>query len=267
MPHFPQVFLLIIFCMKGINTTEANGLTLSDYFEELNAVSGMKISEVEFDSKYYDLDTLLDSPLTSNSFQYKVMHFNIRGLSSKFHDLKAMIIDLADRNVNLDFILLCETFLTNENADLFNIPGFHLFHKCRQGEQRGGVAIYAKESLKYQLRDDLSLFYEGQFESIFLEVMCGKTSTVVGEIYRIPNTNEDISIERYENVLSRLKPYAHNIIIGTDQNFDFLKLSDHRSTSSLSQVNIVLVTGQHRPCHRSTSSLSQVNIVLVRYFY
>ncbi len=41
--------------MNGFNTTEANVLTLSYYFEELNAVSGMKISEIEFDSKYYDL--------------------------------------------------------------------------------------------------------------------------------------------------------------------------------------------------------------------
>ena len=118
--------------MNGFNTTEANGLTLSDYFEELHVDPGMKFSEVEFDSKYYDLDILLDSHLTGNSFQYKVMHFNIHGLSNKFGDLKAMIIDLADRNVDLDFILLCETFLTNENADLFNIPGFRLLHKCRQ---------------------------------------------------------------------------------------------------------------------------------------
>ena len=72
----------------------------------------------------------------------------------------------------------------------------------------------------------------------FLEVMCGKTSTVVGEIYRIPNTNEDISIERHENVLSRLKPYAQNIIRGTDQNFDYLKLNDHRSTSCLLDIFI-----------------------------
>ena len=151
--------------MKGINTTEANGLTLSDYFEELNAVSGMKISEVEFDSKYYDLDTLLDSPLTSNSFQYKVMHFNIRGLSSKFHDLKA-IIDLADRNVDLDFILLFETFLTNGNADLFN-SWFSFIPQLSTGRTKRWVAIYAKENLKYKLRDDLSLFYEGQFESVF----------------------------------------------------------------------------------------------------
>ncbi len=136
---------------------------MSDYFED----AGMKFSEAELDSKYYDLVTLLDSPLTctSNSFQYKIMHFNIHGLSSTLGDLKAMIIALADRNVDLDFILLCETFLTNENADLFNIPGFGLLHKCRQGHegaQRVGIAIYAKGSLKYKVKDDLSLFYEGE---------------------------------------------------------------------------------------------------------
>ncbi len=120
----PQIFtgiLLITACMNGLDTTKANGLTLSNYLEEPNSDSFMKFSEVEFDRKYYDLDTLLDCPLRSDSFQYNVMHFNIRLLSSKFSDLIAMINDLADRNVDLDFILLCETLLTKENADFFNI--------------------------------------------------------------------------------------------------------------------------------------------------
>ncbi len=72
----------------------------------------------------------------------------------------------------------------------------------RKETPRGGVAIYVKENLKYKLREDLSLFCEGEFESIFLEITSGKTSTVVVEVYRIPNTNETTAIERYENIIS-----------------------------------------------------------------
>ncbi len=32
--------------------------------------------------------------------------------------------------------------------------------------------------------------------NLFFEVMC-RNSTVIGEVYRIPNTSEDTSIERF----------------------------------------------------------------------
>ncbi len=64
--------------------------------------------------------------------------------------------------------------------------------------------------------------------------MCGKTSRVVGEVYRIPNANGDTSIDDHENILSRMKAHSQSIILGTNQNFAYLK-------TKRSQVNIVLV--------------------------
>ena len=44
---------------------------------------------------------------------------------------------------------------------------------------------------------------------------------LIGEIYRIPNTNELSYISKYNTIAKKQQKYKHNIIIGTDQNFDY----------------------------------------------
>ena len=50
----------------------------------------------------------------------------------------------------------------------------------------------------------LSIFIEGEFESIFIESINNNGhSSIVGEIYRIPNTNINLSTQRYEAILHK----------------------------------------------------------------
>ena len=53
---------------------------------------------------------------------------------------------------------------------------------------------------------------------------------LIGEIHRIPNTNELSSISKYNTIAKKLQKYKHDIIIGTDQNFDYLKIDKHKNT-------------------------------------
>ena len=47
---------------------------------------------------------------------------------------------------------------------------------------------------------------------------------LIGEIYRIPNTSAELSLCRYEDTIIKLLNHkTHDLIIGTDQNFDYLK--------------------------------------------
>ena len=79
---------------------------------------------------------------------------------------------------------------------------------------------------------DLDIFVEGEFESMFLETVINNNKTVIGEIYRVPNSNINQSIERYDEIFLKLKD-AKNVIIGTDQNFYFLKIESHKQTADL----------------------------------
>ena len=60
-----------------------------------------------------------------------------------------------------------------------------------------------------RFREDLVDFCEGEFESIFIEATSGKEITIVGEVCRIPNTDQEMSIKRYENILAKINP-KHN---------------------------------------------------------
>ncbi len=52
----------------------------------------------------------------------------------------------------------------------------------------------------------------------------------MGEIYRVPSANEEESIMKFARILESLPNGNNNIIIGTDQNFDLLKLNSHANT-------------------------------------
>ena len=67
-------------------------------------------------------------------------------------------------------------------------------------------------------RDDIAINVTGIFESIYIEVNSDNLKAVVGEIYRVPNTNEVNSINMYSQIISKLQNYTNDIIIGTDQN-------------------------------------------------
>ena len=50
------------------------------------------------------------------------MHLNIRSLPDKFDKLKLLLTQLDNININIDFILICETYLTDRNHDLYHLP-------------------------------------------------------------------------------------------------------------------------------------------------
>ncbi len=45
-------------------------------------------------------------------------------------------------NLNIDCIVLCETFINDSNAQLMNIPGYKCIAQNRQTMAKGGVGIY-----------------------------------------------------------------------------------------------------------------------------
>ena len=86
----------------------------------------------------------------------------------------------------------------------------------------------------------------------------------MGEIYRVPNTSEHDSIERYETILKQLVHYK-NIIVGTDQNFDYLKIDHHKNTEDLlntfmSNGLIPTITKSTRITHTSATLIDNIYV-------
>ena len=109
---------------------------------------------------------------------------------------------------------------------------------------RGGVAMYyVKSDISFVRKSDLELNVDGEFETLVIEAIRGNSTVIVGEIYRVPNTSEIISVERFDNLLTNIARTAgtKDIIIGCDQNFDYLKINQHKHTEEL--LNCFITSG------------------------
>ncbi len=95
--------------------------------------------------------------------------------------------------------------ITDLNKEQCKLDGYELFDEHRQNMTRGGVAIYVSKSLRRKERKDLNVFQEGKFESCFIEITLRSKTLVIGEIYRVPGTNEKDFISEYEKIVEKIK--------------------------------------------------------------
>ena len=135
--------------------------------------------------------------------KYIIIHINIHSIPSKFDRLNLLLSTLTENNIEIHAVLLCETFLYEFNKNLYNISGYNLFTNNRSAGKRGGVAIYIRDNISAKIRPDLEVNVENEFESIFIEATFAGEKTIIGEIYRVPNTNESDSIDRYDAILKK----------------------------------------------------------------
>ena len=85
----------------------------------------------------------------------------------------------------------------------FLLPGYsNLEFKLRSDNvQGGGVGVYVKNNIKFKILNNLSIFTDRIFESIFIEIQLeNKTKFVIGNIYRPGSAHPTLSAgELYSN--------------------------------------------------------------------
>jgi len=100
------------------------------------------------DSNNYELDQFISLQVSHPThYKYSVIHINIYSEPDKFIKLKPFFAGLVieESKIKFDFILLCETFLTNTNFDLNNIVGYNLVCKNRKHMKASGVGMYVSD--------------------------------------------------------------------------------------------------------------------------
>ena len=188
-----------------------------------------------------DYSSINDLPREIDNFNFKVMHLNIWSLLGKIDSLNSILYELNTKKCNINVVCLNETHLNDSKASLCKIPGYKLEFLNRSTKANGSVAIWIHDTLKYRCRLDLDIFEEGIFESCFVKIEGKfKRNILVGSIYRVPNTNEKHFISTYREMAIKLKSEDKEIIIGTDQNMDYLKVYTHHNTLDLLDTNLDL---------------------------
>lgn len=132
-----------------------------------------------------------------DGYKYCALHLNIHSLCAKHEQLIDIIHTLYQKKIVVHFVMLCETFLNDLNSSLYNIEGYNLVYENRKQGRGGGLAIYVLDTLTFQKRDDLMINIDREFESLVLEITDSRFKFIVGEIYRVPNSNVKDSLDRF----------------------------------------------------------------------
>ena len=99
-----------------------------------------------------------------------------------------------------------------------------------------------------------------------MEIKDAQKNLIIGEIYRVPDTNEQQSLERYEESISRILAEGNkNTILANNQSFNFLNINEHKHTSDLLELYlsnglIPTITRPTRITHTSQTLIDNIYI-------
>ena len=224
----------------------------------------MCLGNTYWGDKSLELTGNLGSPIKSNVIHpldvisYKLqqttnglnlLHLNIRSLKSNKESLIDLLENCKNNRVQIDVILLCETYVTDYNIHLCQIDGYELHSHSRKNSHGGGVCIFIKSELTHEQLDLNHLFHEKEFEIIGIELKSKHVTVNLYEVYRSPNTDMKIFMKSLKRFLDETSK-QRNVVLCGDFNIDLLKANQNKTSSDFLTVlmenkffpNVVLLT-------------------------
>jgi hypothetical protein len=127
-------------------------------------------------------------------------------------------------NTPFQVIGLTETWLIDNNDDLFELENYDFLNVNKYRKHGGGVGIFISNQMKYKSRKDLNLNYENTIESVFIELIIpsGK-NIIIGVIYRPPNNKIDEFENKINEILGKIDKENKVCYLMGDFNIDLLK--------------------------------------------
>ena len=99
---------------------------------------------------------------------FSIIHVNIRSLPK---NIDKLVICLKLLNRNLSCIGILETWLNDISPiDTFNITNYSFLCKSRSSKRGDGAGIYVHNMYNFKEGTELSILYDGIFESFFVEI-------------------------------------------------------------------------------------------------
>ena len=176
-----------------------------------------------------------------------IMHINIRKLETNF---EAFRFNLTLFKRLPDVIGITETHYShdqsNESSQNYKIPHFKLYiPENHKSEKERGVAMYVNENFKAEEIQDLSLWDEDVYESMFLEINTSASSFVCGVIYKPQFTSNPKFRPKLKNLLAEITRENKTAAICGDFNTDLLEQAQE---VALKDFKMVMVKHNYVPC-------------------
>ena len=184
---------------------------------------------INFDS--YNLDTFKDTGITQIG-SLNIMHHNARSILAEGRMTEYDILLSAIDNP-FHIMGFSETWLNDSNVNLVSFNDFTSVHSLRTSnvmlrENGGGVSIFVRNNIDFKVREDLNLMLPFM-ETLFIEFSYEGKKYVAGLIYRVPNTNIKLFLEKLDELVEPVRNNYELILMG---DYNICLLQDNIHTNS-----------------------------------
>lgn len=163
------------------------------------------------------------------------------------------------------FSVICvsETWLSVDDKDIFNIPGYKGEYGYRDGSSHGGSAIFVLNGIAYKRRSDLNLNVPS-CESVWVEFEASSQkhnspNIVCGAIYRSPSSDPALFSSMLSDIFHKLSQENKTVFVFGDININLLDDSNHHTLEYIASIYSYgyqcLITVPTRCPNHSTHSL------------
>ena len=213
---------------------------------ELNENFNGPLSETDPDIHYYNnqckmfmssCDYWLENSFNDKVNEIKIekntfslIHSNIRSAAKNLNKLDSYLSNL---NHMFTVVALSESWLKDQNFELYGLDGYQAEHQYRSHKGGGGVSLFVKEGIEYFLREDISV-KNNTLESLFIEIdkdcIDKPHNAIIGVLYRPPG-NDLIPFNEYlEEILAKIKAEKKLVYLLGDYNVDLLQYEKHTAS-------------------------------------
>ena len=155
---------------------------------------------------------------------YLFFHMNVCSITKNFDDFSILLSDLY---ISFDILAITKTRIKKDSSSPVNLQLSNYLTEHTPTElSGGGTLLYISKRLSYQLRNDLRTYDPRKIKSIFIDIICSKsTNVIVGCLCKHPTlpindfTNDFVS----PLVLKLQKESSKRVFLLGDFNTDLLK--------------------------------------------
>ena len=188
-----------------------------------------------------------------------ILQLNACSISNldRFEKLKQLIDFI---KINVDVIIISETWLNDELCIFYNLNGFQSFFSNRYDRRGGGIAVYVRNGIKCNLLSKCSDIFYGLWLEI-IDFSFEFKKFYIGAYYRPPNSNKNKFLDNLEINLSKYSNFK--CCLAGDFNIDILNDGSNEYKQILDSYNFKIVNNNiTRNCSGSIIDHFSIN-----YYY
>ena len=181
------------------------------------------------DSDYYTVDSFNNFSKKFNNSKLSVITFNVRSFHKHCDEFIGFLNCI---NLKFDVIILTETWLSDLNKDIANIDGYNVVHSIRTKKQGGGVSLFIRDSLNFEVNNNL-IINNDIFECVGVTLNLLDVKISILGVYRPPGGNLNSFSNSFFNLINENNLTFNKTIISGDLNFCLLKHDHCQATNDL----------------------------------